>query len=248
MKLTLDEPKYLKDSISIISELVSEGRFKVTPDAIELVAMDPANVAMVIFKLLSSTFKEYKVDQQTEIAIHLPNLKQVLRRVGANDVITLEMEGESKLKMLITGKSKRTFYLPIIALDEKEQRVPELTFPSKITLPSQVLTDAVEDVDIISESVTFSVEPKKFGISAEGDLNQVDIEIKDGDDIKIDCTAKEAVKAKYSIEYLKKMVGGAKLADKVSVQFNKDYPLKLDFTSVDKVQLSFILAPRVEND
>ena len=47
MKLSLAEPTYLKESISIISDLVSEARFKVTPDAIELVAMDPANVAMV---------------------------------------------------------------------------------------------------------------------------------------------------------------------------------------------------------
>ena len=33
-----------------------------------------------------------------------------------------------------------------------------------------------------------------------------------------------------------------------SIQFNKDYPLKMDFIELDKVLLSFILAPRVEND
>jgi DNA polymerase III sliding clamp (beta) subunit (PCNA family) len=59
MKLTLAEPKYLKDSISIISELVNEARLKITPDFIEIIAMDPANVAMVVFKLLSSAFVEY---------------------------------------------------------------------------------------------------------------------------------------------------------------------------------------------
>jgi hypothetical protein len=41
------------------------------------------------------------------------------------------------------------------------------------------------------------------------------------------------------------MSGPAHIA---SVQFNKDYPLKLDFKEVDKVSLSFILAPRVDND
>jgi len=61
MKLTLAEPKYLKDSISIISDLVNEARFKINKDAIELVAMDPANVAMVIFRLFSSCFTEYDV-------------------------------------------------------------------------------------------------------------------------------------------------------------------------------------------
>ena len=79
MKLTLAEPKYLKDSIAIISELVSEGRFKITKESIELVAMDPANVAMVIFKLLSSSFTEYNVEKDTEISINLSNLKSILR-------------------------------------------------------------------------------------------------------------------------------------------------------------------------
>ena len=59
MKLTLAEPKYLKDSISIISELVNEAKFNITKEGFELVAMDPANVAMVIFKLLASTFTEF---------------------------------------------------------------------------------------------------------------------------------------------------------------------------------------------
>ena len=66
MRLALAETKYLKDSISIISDLVTEARFKVTKDSLELVAMDPANVAMVIFKLLSSSFTEYKLDKDIE--------------------------------------------------------------------------------------------------------------------------------------------------------------------------------------
>ena len=64
MKLSLTEPKFLKDSITIISDLVNEARFKITKQSIELVAMDPANVAMVIFKLLSSSFVEYEVENR----------------------------------------------------------------------------------------------------------------------------------------------------------------------------------------
>jgi hypothetical protein len=44
------------------------------------------------------------------------------------------------------------------------------------------------------------------------------------------------------------MISGSKIADKVTIRFNKDYPLKLDYVAMDKVSLSFILAPRVEND
>jgi hypothetical protein len=44
------------------------------------------------------------------------------------------------------------------------------------------------------------------------------------------------------------MMAAGKIADDVTIQFNKDYPLKLEYKAVDKIFLSFILAPRVEND
>jgi len=248
MRLTLAEPKYLKESIAIISDLVNEARFKVNKEAIELVAMDPANVAMVIFKLLSSSFIEYDVKKDVEIAINLSNLKQITRRAKPDDMLTLELDPENKLRVQLKGNNLRTFNLPIIELDEKEQKIPDLKFPVSIKLPSNVLNEAIEDVDVVAESVTFAAEPKKFIINAEGDLSQANIEIKEGDRTKIKVDGDEKVKAKYSIEYLKKMITGSKIADEVSIYFNNDYPLKLEYKTVDKVILSFILAPRVENE
>jgi len=248
MKLSLAEPRYLKESINIISDLVNEARFKITPDAIELVAMDPANVAMVIFKLLSSSFTEYNVNKDIEIAINLTNLRQILRRASPSDMLSLELDPENKLKIRLKGTSTRTFSLPLIDIEEKEQKIPDLKFPVKIQTTAQILNDAIEDADIVAESVSFLAEPKKFTVHAEGDLNQARIDIKEGEGTKIDINGSEKINAKYSIEYLKKMINGAKIADNVIIQFNKDYPLKLDYKTVDKVMLSFILAPRVEND
>ena len=247
MKLTLAEPKYLKESISIISDLVNEARFKITKEAVELVAMDPANVAMVIFKLLSSAFSEYNVDTETELAINLTNLKQILRRAKPSDVLTLEVTDDNRVKIQLKGSTTRTFSLPIIDLEEKEQKIPTLEFPISITTKNDILNEAIEDVGIVSESVTFSAEKGKATIMAEGDLSHAKVEIPEGPETKVKAKG-EPVKAKYSIEYLKKMVQGGKIADTVVISFNKDYPLKIDFNVIDKVGLSFILAPRVENE
>ena len=247
MHLTLAEPSYLKESISIISDLVNEARFKVTSNAIELVAMDPANVAMVVFKLLSSTFTEYDVKKDVELGINLSNFKQILRRASPKDMLTLELEND-RLKVELKSGNTRTFYLPLIELEEKEQKVPELKFPVSIKTSSSILNEAIADVDVVGESVAFIVEPKKFVLHAEGDLNQAMIEIKEDETTKVSTSSDEKVKAKYSIEYLKKMINGSKLSDEVTISFNKDYPLKLDYKKVDRVMLSFILAPRVEND
>lgn len=246
MRLTLAEPKYLKDSISIISELVNEAKFFVKKEGLELVAMDPANVAMVIFKLLSTAFTEYDVKNESELAINLAQLKQILRRAKSNDTVTLE-EDEGKLKIQFRSDTVRTFSLPIIEVDDKEQRVPELVFPFSVETSSSILSEAIGDVDVIAESVTFLADKAKLTISAEGDLSKANIEIKASEDTIIDAKA-DSAKAKYSIEYLKKMMEGGKLSDRVTIRFSNDYPLKLDYKQIDKVALSFVLAPRVEND
>ena len=53
--------------------------------------------------------------------------------------------------------------------------------------------------------------------------------------------------SKYSIEYLKKISKASKLADVVSLEFANDYPLRAEYKLLDKLRLSFILAPRVSN-
>ena len=246
MKLTLAEPKYLKESISIISDLVTEATFKINKNAIELVAMDPANVAMVIFKLLNSAFSEYDVKEDVELAINLSNFKQILKRAGNSDMLTLELK-ESKLVVILKGKNTRRFSLPIIEVEESNQKIPDLKFPLVIDMPCSNLSDSIEDASIVADSLAFVVEEKNFSIEAEGDMNKADIQIGD-DDTKVTADSDDKHRAKYSIDYLKKMVASSKLTDKVKIQFNTDYPLRLDFLSVDKVQMIFILAPRVENE
>jgi proliferating cell nuclear antigen len=247
VKLTLADTRYLKDSIGVISELVNEARFRVTPTAIELVAMDPANVAMVIFKLLSSAFTEFHVEKDVELSVNLANFKQILRRAKPSDILGLELE-ENKLKITLKGANSRTFFLPLIDLEDRDQKIPNLEFPVTIKTNASVISEAIEDVDVVAESVSFIAEPKKFTVMAEGDLNKAHIEIKSDDVTRITTTSPDKIKAKYSIEYLKKMVSGSKVSDEVTIQFNKDYPLKLEFKEMDKLLLAFILAPRVEND
>ncbi|MBW2988098.1 proliferating cell nuclear antigen (pcna) [Candidatus Woesearchaeota archaeon] len=249
MKLTIAEPGLLKDCIAIISELVNEGQFEVNKEGIELIAMDPANVGMVIFKLLSSCFVEYKVDSvPVKLAINLNNLKQILKRAKPNDMLTLETEEENLLRITLKGATTRTFSLPIIDIEESEQKAPALKFPVTIKTDSSRITEAIEDADIVADSVLLEADQESFVISAKGDLSKVNIVFKPDKSTQILLEENKKYRAKYSIEYLKKMIAGGKLADQVTLQFDNDYPLRLEYKAVDKLMLSFILAPRVENE
>ncbi|MEM3374452.1 MAG: proliferating cell nuclear antigen (pcna) [Candidatus Woesearchaeota archaeon] len=248
MKLVLADSKALKDSVSIISDLVSEARFHITKTSIDLIAMDAANVAMVIFKLLNTSFTEYIVEKDIKIALNLNNLKDVLKRAGSNDVVEMEVV-DNKFKIVLRSITTRTFYLPILDMDEKEQKEPSLNFPLTIKLNPSSLNDAIEDASSIkAESIKFICDKKKFSLHAESDLSQVKIEIPADENTIITKDGDDVVKAKFSIEYLKKMIQGSKVANELIVRFNNDYPLRLEYRATDKLMLSFILAPRVDND
>ena len=127
MKLTLAESRLLKEPINIISELVNEVTLTIDPDKIEIIAMDPANVALVVFRLLSSAFIDYSLEKPVQISLNLDNLKQVLRRAKPSDTVILEIE-ENKLRIELSGDSKRVFHLSLIKLDNQEQKIPSLSF------------------------------------------------------------------------------------------------------------------------
>ena len=246
MKLVLAEPRLLKESISIISDLVNEVTFKLDSDKMELVAMDPANVAMILFKILSSAFVEYDIKEKKEIAVNLDKFNQVLKRAKPSDTIVIEVV-ENKLKLTLRGESTRTFDLSLIDMDESEQKVPDLKFDAKVVMPSVVLTEAIDDMDIVAESVGMTAEQNKFTIQSEGRFNAAKVEVLTDEETNIEIK-EDKIGSKYSIEYLKKIVKGSKLADTVSLSFGKEYPLRADYKVMDRLMLSFVLAPRVDND
>ncbi|MBS3155745.1 proliferating cell nuclear antigen (pcna) [Candidatus Woesearchaeota archaeon] len=246
MKLTLAESRFLKDPINIISELVNEVTLKIKGDNVELVAMDPANVAMVKFNLLSSAFVEYSVEKPIDISVNLDNLKHILRRAKSSDVLSLELNG-NKLKIEFSGDSKRTFNLALLDLDDQGHKEPDLKFTGKVEMSSSILDEAIEDMGVVSDAVLIGLEKENISIQASGNMSNAKINMPASEDINIKLDG-EKISSKYSIEYLRKMMKGAKLTDSAHIYLGNDYPLKIEYKVRDKMSLQFILAPRVKND
>ena len=240
MIVKLDKPKVLSDAISIISEVVSEVRIKLLEDGMSIVAVDPANVAMVIFKLPKQTFSQYETGNETW-GVNLGDLKNVLRRASGSSSLVFEQE-ENQLKITIYDKIKRIFNMSLIEIESEDKREPELTFSCKVEMNAVNFTQAIEDCAIVADSCSFVAGEGFFVIEGQGSLNSARAEFS-GDEAKFSGIGK----SRYSLEYLMKFVKAAKISEKVIVNFSDDYPLRLDFPG-DAMGLGFVLAPRVEND
>jgi DNA polymerase III sliding clamp (beta) subunit (PCNA family) len=221
-------------------------QFTAGPEDIRILEMDPANVAMVMFKLPKSSCLDYEVPELEEkVGLKLSNLTPVLRRVGKDDILLLETKNN---QLIVKIGASREFKLPTIALDDhKEQKWPEIQLPAKIKMDTQALNEALEDVTVITDSVKFIVTPGDLTITGEGDLAFVKIEMKNSDTTRILGDFGEKVATKYSTEYLTKMILKSSVAKEVTLEYNKDMPLRLSYVT-DSFSLNYLLAPRVEND
>ncbi|MCK4997004.1 hypothetical protein KAS08_01750 [Candidatus Pacearchaeota archaeon] len=240
MILKLDDPKLMSDAIAIVSEIVSEVRIKLLPDGMSIVAVDPANVALVIFKLPKESFSEY--DAGSEVwGVNLDDLKKILKRAGASSSIVLE-ECEGKLKITIFDKIKRTFNLSLIEVSSEDKDIPELNFATRIEMNSVDFAQAIEDTNVVADSCALIKTGDVFSVEGSGNLNSAKAEFS-GEDLEMFGIGR----SKYSLEYMMKFIKALKISSRVVVNFSDDYPLRLDFPG-EKMGIGFVLAPRVEND
>ncbi len=241
MLLKLESPKLLADIISIISELVTEVRLRVNKEGMSLTAIDPANVAMVYFKIPADLFSQFELEKEEVLGLNLESLKAVLRRCQVSGSLTLQKEA-NVLKLGIHDRIKRDFSLALIDIEGDEKEMPKWEFKSVIKMDSTAFVEVVEDCSIVSDACSFMAEPTKFIVEAHG-LNAARAEFS-ADEIEL---YSDNSTARFSLEYLTKFVKGAKVSSRVTISFSDNHPMRIDFPT-GNVMLSFVLAPRIEQD
>ena len=205
-----------------------------------LIAIDPANVAMVNFKLPKSSFSQFETGEEV-LGVNLDNLKRILKRCGTGSSLILEKK-ENFLNIQIQDRIKRNFSLNLIEIEAEEKEMPELEYTSRVEINSIDLIDSIEDCMVVADACSFIIQEGKFIMEAKS-IDSARSEFS-GDEAKIEA---ENCKSKYSLEYLAKFMKGAKLVEKTILNFAEDHPLKMNIKS-EHMELSFLLAPRVENE
>jgi proliferating cell nuclear antigen PCNA len=241
----LNDVSLLRDSIATISELIDETELHITKEGIKMISADRAVVAVVDFFLSSEAFDEYKYDKDARIGINLLSFLQILRRAGANDALQMKLL-DNRLELVLKGESTRRFTLPLIDISKEETPpLDKLEFPTTMRINSEILNSGIEDAELVTDSIVFTLSNDQFMMKADSDSSSAQLELVPGSELNI-TKLKEPVRARYSLDYLKKIFKARKLAEEASIAMATDYPMKIQFDVEGKMQLTFILAPRVE--
>jgi DNA polymerase III sliding clamp (beta) subunit (PCNA family) len=158
----LENISLFRDSIATIAELIDETEIKIRKDGVKLIASDRAVVSVVDFFFSSENFKEYHYESDVTIGINLQSLLQILKRAKSKDTLALRLE-EGQLTLVLKGDSIRRFKIPLIDIrEEVPPGIEKLTFPAKVEIRSDILSDGISDAELIGDSVVFEVNTEKF--------------------------------------------------------------------------------------
>jgi len=237
----------LRDSLDAVSVLVDECKIRLNEEELSIRAVDPANVGMVDLTLEAAAFESYEADGGV-IGVNLDRLEDIAGMANADDLVHLELDEETrKLHIECEGLS---YTLALIDPDSirQEPDIPDLDLPAEITLEGAQLDRGITAADMVSDHIRLRVDEdaETFHIEAEGDTDDVDLELTAED--LIDLTAGPA-DSLFSLDYLKDMNKAIASDAEVRVELGEEFPVKLHYEFAEGLgQVTFMLAPRIQSE
>ena len=237
----------LRSALDSVSVLVDECKIRLNEEEMAIRAVDPANVGMVDLALDAAAFESYEADGGV-IGVNLNRLEDIAGMANSGDLVHLELDEETrKLHIEIEGLS---YTLALIDPDSirQEPDIPDLDLPAEIVLEGAQLDRGIKAADMVSDHIRLRVDgaAETFHIEAEGDTDDVDLEL-DSEDL-IDLTAGPA-DSLFSLDYLKDMNKAIPGDAEVRVELGEEFPVKLHYEFGEGLgQVTFMLAPRIQSD
>ena len=249
LTITFLDARIWKYTISAISKVVSETTLKITQEGIRIRTMDEAKIVLVDFFIPASDFETYEIEREVEFGINLEELAKVMRRAQKEDTLSIEV-GESSYSIIYKGKGIRKFTLPQLDIVGEELPETELEFDVRAELESVVYRELVKDLEPIADTVIFIAEPNALRVEALSDLGEAEVIIPEEVGIMMSYEVKngseeQPPKSSYGVEHLTYISTASQVAQRATIEFSNQMPLRVTFSIGEGGRLAYLVAPRI---
>lgn len=235
----------LKGLVNIISTLIDEVKFTITPQGMTLKAVDAAHVAMIEMEVEGAAFESYEAEP-CEIGLDLDKVKSVLKLASSGDIIRMEQDDTHGRLVFRVGNITRRMNL-VDTSSMNDPKVPQLALATDISLSVDELQKGIRAAESISDHITLRSGPGYFELSCEGDTDSVSLRL-EGDSI-LSINADTEVRSMFPLDYFSNITKAIPSGTVVRVELDTDYPVKLVFALADgHAKVNYLLAPRIESD
>ena len=237
----------IKTVLKTLRAIVDEARIHIDEDGISMRAVDPANVAMDDLELTAAGFEFYDATPGV-IGVDLDRFADAVGMANKDDLVQLSFDQQTRKLVIHVDDVEFTMACLNPKTIRAEPEIPDLDHPAEIIISRDALDRGVKAADMVSDHIKFAMDdaPEQFSIEAEGDTDDVSLEI-DSEDLD-DVTAAD-VEALFSLDYLKDIVRTIPKGTAVRMTFGTDLPVIMAYDIADcDGKVSRMLSPRIRTD
>lgn len=237
----------LDQTITTLSVLVDESRVHLSDLGLRLAAVDPANVAMDETNITETAFESYQADGGV-LGVDLTKLADVVGMADNDDLIQMSLDPETRKLLVEFGGLEYTLALLDPDTIRQEPDIPDLDLPARVVLEGRDIDRAVRAADMVSDHVELIIDPddEAFRVHAEGDTDDVDLELSRDDLIDLEVGAADSL---FSLDYLKDLNKAIPKDIEVEILLGEDFPAKFNYEYADgAATVTQMLAPRIQSD
>ena len=241
------EADRLDQTINTLNVIVDESRIHLNELGLRLAAVDPANVAMDETNVTEDAFESYQADGGV-LGVDLSKLADVVSMADKDDLIQMALDPETRKLLIEFGGLEYTLALIDPDSIRQEPDIPDLDLPARVVLEGSDIDRAVRAADMVSDHVELIVDANDeiFRVHAEGDTDDVDLELGRDDLIDLEAGAADSL---FSLDYLKDLNKAIPKDAEVEILLGEDFPAKFKYEYADgAATVTQMLAPRIQSD
>ena len=247
-KFSVEDAKRYKNAMDAIVNLIDEGQLEVGEEGINLRAMDPSQIAMVIFSMPKASFSEYSAPAPpAKVGINFDNFTKILARARQGEKLEVSLEG-AKVQLRFAGRGrKRSFKVPVLDMPAGATKEPKIVHDAVVKIESSHLRESLRDAALIGSHITLEATAEGFYFEVHGDSSDLIEEDEKQSEGVLEMRVDKPSRATFPLQYLEDIVKACPDGVPIVLNLKTNAPLKVDY-EVEGSRVSYYLAPRIEGD
>ncbi len=240
----------IKCMVEALKELLTDTVLEINDTGIKIVAMDNSHVILVHLKLQAEKFEYFKCNRPISIGINMLNFYKIIKTINNNDILTLFVyENDLNhlgIRLENAEKNTRTTYkINLLDLNNESFEIPEVTFNSVITLPSNDFQKIIRDMNNLAEFVEIKNVNNEFMLTCSGDFATQETVLSDNDNVQISSEQPdEVIQGVFSLKYLTLFTKCTNLSNNTEIFLKNDYPLIINYSVASLGAVKLCLTPQ----
>jgi proliferating cell nuclear antigen len=255
LKCVMTASQYHEISKSLAS-LVPECRMHISVLGLKVLAVDNANVAMVLYDQYANSFETFETATQKDIGIDIKKWLTFGKNVQKKSFVCFDVmerqepptkEGKpgaiSHRYTLSSGGTVQTFTGLDTNTIRRDPNPPTITLNTSFLIHAGTFIEAIKTCKTVSDKIEFSYDGKdNLTAIAQGDTDKMVKQILFNQSIG------PAFNSLFSLDYLVDIAKAIQNKKEVlEVSFNTDRPIRIKLVNSER-EIVFLLAPRIQAD